>query len=479
MNYFKCLSFAVVFVLFTVSLAEAKAIRDSAETERSYYVAAAGNDTNDGLSEMSAFRTLGKAVELASAGEIKHITVIGVLDNDTENSGAETNVWETDSVFEIVDSGEALITIAGKPGTEATLRGGDGKRVIIIYGDSNIRFESILITGGDTDEEGGGIFAGDGASIILGKGAVLSGNLADEGGGIYLEDGYLTLLQDAAIIDNAVFTDEGGGAVIVEGVFFMADNSRISGNSGGGLLLIQSEGTMEGFAEISDNNCEYNGGGVFAYQSDFTMRGNSQISGNKAGKDGGGIWVREGGLVVSERAWISVNYAGVDGGGINLEDSSLVLCGYAEVSGNISEDDGGGIHSEGGSVILDENAILADNEALCGGGLCIENHASAIIRGGSVKIKENRAIGSSQGGGGICAGYSSVIHMTGGEVVNNTAILGGGAFFEGANFIIDGGYIAHNKAESGGGIYARAGSYLKISDEAILKNNYPNDMEEK
>jgi hypothetical protein len=477
MNYLKCLFCAAVLIIFSAGLATARGIADSIVTERSYYVSASGSDTHDGLSEMSAFRTLGKAVELASGGEIKRITVMGVLNNETENSGAKTSFWETNSVFEVIDSGDAVITIAGKPGAGATLRGGDGKRVIFIYGDSSICFENILITGGETDEEGGGIFAGDGADITLAKGTVLSGNFAYEGGGMYIEEAYLTLQEDAAIIDNEVSTDECGGVHAVESVVIMEDNSRISGNSGGGLLLVGSEGTMKDNAVIADNVCEYYGGGVFVYQSDLSMWGNSQISGNVAGKDGGGIWVCEGSLMMYENASINGNEAGRDGGGIGLENSSMALWGYAKITGNRSEDDGGGIHCQRGNVILDGYALLADNEALCGGGLCIENRSSAII-GGAVEISGNRATGSSQGGGGICAGFNSVIEMTGGEVVNNVAVLGGGAYFEGAIFIFDGGSIAGNKAEYGGGIYAKAGSQLKIGDEARIEDNYPDNIEE-
>jgi hypothetical protein len=477
MNYLKCLLCAVIFVLFSAGLATARAIADSIGTERSYYVAAEGNDINDGLSERSPLKTLGKAVELASEGEIKRITVIGILDNETENSGAETSFWETNSVFEIIDSGDAVITIAGKPGAAATLRGSNSKRVILIYGDSNICFENILITGGETDEEGGGIFAGDGASIILAKGAVLSGNFAYEGGGVFLESAYLTLREDAAIIDNYISTDEGGGVLAIESTVYMEDNSQISGNLGGGLILVRSDGFMKDNAVIADNICEYNGGGVYVYHGDLSMWGNSQIRGNEAGEDGGGIWVC-GNLKIDGNASISGNKAGGDGGGICLEGSYMELQGNAKVTGNRSGDDGGGIHSKGGSVLLSEYALLADNEALCGGGLCIENHAIAVIRG-SVEINGNRATGSSQGGGGICAGFRSVIQMTGGEVVNNVAVLGGGAYFEYSRFIFDGGSIADNRSEYGGGIYAKAGSQLEIGDEARMEDNYPNDIDEK
>jgi hypothetical protein len=476
MNYSKCLSFFVALIIFSTSFAQAGAIADPAAV-RSYYVAASGNDENNGLSELFAFRSLAKAVEAASNGNYKRITVIGVLDSETENPGTKMNIWNMDSVFSIIDSGDTEITITGRPGEGATLRGGNGKRVITIRGNSRIRFENILITGGNTEAEGGGIYANDGTAITLAQGAVLSGNLSCEGGGIYLEYGSLTLLEDAAIVDNAVSTDEGGGAVVVSGVLVMADYSEISGNSGGGLILIDGEGTMKDSAVIANNRCDYDGGGACIYMSDFTMRGYSQITYNKAGRNGGGIWVGDGMLYIFEEASISGNEAGVDGGGINLESASLILRGYAGITNNKSGDDGGGISCNMGSVLLDEYATLADNEASCGGGLCIENYASAVVRG-AVEIVGNSAFGP-QGGGGLCAGYNSTIHMTGGLVAGNSSTRGGGVYVEGASFILDEGYIVENDAESGGGIYATAGSFLKIGDNAFMKDNVPNNTEQK
>jgi hypothetical protein len=473
MNYFRNLLILTVLFVFSTSFAGAGAISDPAGTVRSYYVSASGNDGNNGLSEVFAFKTLAKAVEVASNGNFKRVTVIGVLDNETENSNARANVWNMDSVFNIANSGDVAITIAGKLDTGATLQGGDGKRVISIRGDSNIRFENILITGGYTKAEGGGIYATDGSTITLAGGAVISGNLSSEGGGVYVEYGSLTMKENAAIIDNACSTDEGGGAVIISGVFVMEDFSEISGNSSGGLLIIDGEGSMKDYAAITDNECEYDGGGACVYMSDFSMRGESRISNNKAGRDGGGIWMGDGLLLISEGASISGNEAGRDGGGVNLEYGSMILRGYADISNNKSGDDGGGIHNQGGSVLLDEYASLADNESTCGGGLCIENFASAVIRG-EVEVYGNSAFGS-QGGGGLCAGYNSTIHMTGGIVADNFSDRGGGVYLEGATFIFDAGYIVDNEAESGGGIYAAAGSYLKIGDEAVVEDNTPND----
>jgi hypothetical protein len=55
---------------------------------RSYYVHADGDDeNNNGRSEEAPYKTLKKAVEMATKGAVKTITVIGTLDRNSESNG--------------------------------------------------------------------------------------------------------------------------------------------------------------------------------------------------------------------------------------------------------------------------------------------------------------------------------------------------------------------------------------------------------
>lgn len=174
---------------------------ESVLTEQGFYVSAAGNDANNGLTEASAFKTLAQGIDQAQAGGIKRIVIIGPLDEESEGRS------DRSSVFYIRDSGEAEILITGyQEGIERDapqLRGDPGKGVITITENSKIRFENILITGGDAVlGNGGGIYAEEGSIITAGA-------------GVYVQDGVFTLEGNATLKGNRVLIDEGGAAVYV------------------------------------------------------------------------------------------------------------------------------------------------------------------------------------------------------------------------------------------------------------------------
>jgi len=366
MIYSRRLYLAAVIFIFTAAFVCANGITQlPSDAGQAYYVSAEGNDANNGFSEQQAFKTLNKAVTSASAGGIKRIVVIGTLD-----SKSEANYKDDDSVFSINNSGDIEIIIIGKDeANQAKLLGGDGKRVVNITGKSRIRFENIFITGGVTEKKGGGIYANNGAVIVLAVNAVLSGNKASDGGGIYALD------SDITILDNAV---------------------------------------------------------------------------------------------------IDQNEAEKQGGGVSLNKSSLIVRGEAVISGNTGSVDGGGIYAYESYVVLDDNAVLEGNISECGGGFCIEHFSSAVVRG-EVIVKGNKSWGP-QGGGGLCAGVFSNIHMTGGIVTDNASSNGGGVYLGGAVFTFSRGSITDNAAKKGGGIYSGIGSALYIEDDSFVDDNFPDDI---
>jgi predicted outer membrane repeat protein len=469
MSYVKRFILAAGFFLSAAVFASASGIPQVPSTlPHSYYVSAEGNDVNNGLSEKDAFKTLSKAVTFASAGSVRRIVILGTLDDTSEANN------DIDSVFVINNSGIDEITICGKDDTApGKLLGGNGKRVIFITGKSRIRFENIFISGGETEEEGGGIFAVDRADITLGKNTVISGNFSSEGGGIFVGNGTLTMLQNAIIRDNSAATDEGGGAVLYFSYFTMGDEAEISGNSSGGVILVSCVGVMRGDAIIGSNQCKFDGGGIMLADTNFTMSGYSQVNMNKAGRDGGGICAIESDIIIAEHASINNNEADKQGGGIYLSECSLIVRGEAIINNNTGLVDGGGIYATKSYLILDDYAILGNNNSECGGGFCIEHYSSAIVRG-EVTVIGNKSWGP-QGGGGLCAGMFSNIHMSGGLVTKNSSSHGGGVYVEGATFTLSGGEITNNTADLGGGVYGALGSVI-IQDDSLVNNNKPDNV---
>lgn len=98
----------LIFMFFALYIAN---VIFSQEAVKSYYVSAQGNDeTNNGRTEATAFRTLRKAIEVASKGIIKRITIIGTLNQASENS----STMFTKAVFFIEYNEEDELFITGK-----------------------------------------------------------------------------------------------------------------------------------------------------------------------------------------------------------------------------------------------------------------------------------------------------------------------------------------------------------------------------
>ncbi len=156
--------------------------------------------------------------------------------------------------------------------------------------------------------------------------------------------------------------------------------------------------------------------------------------------------------------------------------------------------------NEGGKLVMKPGAVIRNNTANVGGGVCIFNNGVFEMEGGT--ILGNYAV---QGGGGVivmdgvftmnsgeisgnAAGNngggvtvqgnraSSAFTMAGGIISGNQAIAGGGVSLAGAgdSFLMSGGSITGNKTTSagtnGGGILVNAG-ILKVSGIPVVNQN--------
>jgi hypothetical protein len=145
---------ATAFTLVLAGCATTRAVQPAV-----YYVHAEGSDDNNGRHEQMAFRTLRNAVsKAASDTKPAIIMVIGTLDSKSE--GLQT-VGSGSSVFYINSNRQTLITIRGKSDAmedqKAALKSDvDGRRVVEVEGNTNIRFEHIEISGGRSHFAGGG-----------------------------------------------------------------------------------------------------------------------------------------------------------------------------------------------------------------------------------------------------------------------------------------------------------------------------------
>ncbi|WP_455616098.1 InlB B-repeat-containing protein [Eisenbergiella sp.] len=163
------------------------------------------------------------------------------------------------------------------------------------------------------------------------------------------------------------------------------------------------------------------------------------------------IHVNGGSLYLGDGCILRNNYSASEGGGVCLQaspplDNLLVMNGSARITGCVSKTSGGAIAmfpaSSHDRAELSGQAVIADNSAANGGGICCHSLISAagisLTIGGEVRITGNSA---SSSGGGIyfsgCRGggaASSLLKLTGSMVLaENSACHGGGIYFHSAN----------------------------------------------
>ncbi len=187
-------------------------------------------------------------------------------------------------------------------------------RIFRVNSGKTVTISGLTISGGDSDQDGGGIF--NAGTLTLDE-VVVSGNSTDNDGGGIRNDSGGTLTITGSTISGNTAANLGGGV------------------SNAGTLLTITESTL------SDNEA-INGGGISNTGGTLTVT-NSTISGNRARNDGGGLRNVAPGSATLTNVTVTDNRA----------DSDSSVNG---VGGGV----GGGIRRISGAVTL-RNTIVADN----------------------------------------------------------------------------------------------------------------------
>jgi predicted outer membrane repeat protein len=314
------------------------------EAPRSYYVRANGNDqNNNGRSETTPFKTLRRAIEVASQGTIRRITIIGTLNQASESSNSR------DGVFVINYQGKEELTITGKPDASQQQKAilsarGTNKRVV--YKTRGlIRFENIEISGANINENGAGIFIEFTSGLTLGSGTRVVNNITSRrGGGLYIGESSSILIeegseisQNSAILGGGIYVGDWGILKISAGNI----TGNVAGNDGGGLYYAGDESILVNVT-VSGNVARNNGGGIYMKYGnhDNLVMDDCTVSNNKAGF-GAGIYLERSKFTLSSGR-ITGNNAEFAGGGIYVakNESVYFIHSGGEVSGNQAGDDG-------------------------------------------------------------------------------------------------------------------------------------------
>ena len=360
----------------TSSSSAQMSVEEPGSDATSYYVRANGNDRNAGTSEDAPFRTLTRAINVASRTSLKKITVIGTL---TENVSTEDSAASTVKRKNWDDPNPSEILITGKPeaaGNERAVLTASRGHIFTLFNFIAVRFEHIEMSGANGAPAirvaGGELTLADGVKIINNK-----NTNGGAGGGILLTHGGLLIMRDNAEISNNEATvgggfslgDEGGGTSAI-----LTDNAVVSNNksdNGGGIVVGNSNLSLTDNAIVKNNTAAQNGGGIILQGGEINLYDNASIINNIAQGSpnsansgfGGGIFINGGNLYLRDNSSINNNSANLGGGIMGFENAGVYLSGTPKITGNRATIAAGGVfinRSRGGNLFTGQNINFRD-----------------------------------------------------------------------------------------------------------------------
>ncbi|MDO5329550.1 MAG: leucine-rich repeat protein [Coriobacteriia bacterium] len=290
--------------------------------------------------------------------------------------------------------------------------------------DSNTKGDIGLITGGNNEENGGGIHCSPYSALTINGGHVLiGGNHSGADGGAISSEGGKVNIQNGQI-----------GGKIGEQIY---ENS--AAYHGGAIYC--SECSVSGGSIC--HNTATDGGGVYCVNN-FNMTG-GVISYNAAQSKGGGVCSLSEFIMTSTR---------VDGGEISHNTASL----------------GAGLYGKSGKISTSVpygSPDIVGNKADQGGGIYLTGEGNFYVQAGNIGTEPNPNIAKE--GGGIYQNSQTNLFITGGSISHNIAqsedkpSYGGGLFSNGTTKISEGS-LCYNKCGSesqkqsaGGAVYVGGG----------------------
>ncbi|WP_025620084.1 right-handed parallel beta-helix repeat-containing protein [Salinispora cortesiana] len=271
-----------------------------------------------------------------------------------------------------------------------------------------------------------------GGDLTLNKLTITGGQTSEDGGGIFVDAGGALTTNHTTITRN--ITNTRGGGIANNGTTRMK-NSTASHNRagivGGG---VESSGALEiNKSYVNANTATSGGAGVF---SDGTVQiDHSTITANTAQIGSGGA-LSIAGIGVVTYTDITNNTA-VNGGGavVNVAGTQLILKSVNLVGNTATTGRGGGIAGNStNSIVVVEDSLIKNNTApLDGGGISTVNE---------LVLRHTKVIGNQAGGlgGGIFNTAFGAARLFDTQVVKNIALTDGGGIYN------DGGTVELNTA---------------------------------
>ncbi|MFC1603775.1 PKD domain-containing protein [Planctomycetota bacterium] len=388
----------------------------------------------------------------AVAGSSEDVDIIrfdGALAGDTILLGGELTISD-DVIIEWLEA-ETL-----------SIDADNNSRVLSINSDVEVVITGLLLTGGYSDGEGGGVH--NSGTLTLTSTTVSGNSAINSGGGIW-NGGTLTLM-DTTITDNSAtgsYYGSSGGGIYNAGTLTLmsvtiTDNSATGSYYGGNGSGIYNAGTLTlTDTTVSGNSASHYGGGISNGNGTLTLT-NCTVTSNWAGDGGGGIYNY--GTSTLTNATITDNstnatpgYEYYGGGGILNYNGTLTLTNCT-VTDNSSSNSGGGIYNVNGTLTLTNVTISSNSSAtgVYGGG--------AIYNNGTLTLTDTTVSGNSTGisGGGIFNSYIGTLTLTNTTVSGNSASGYGGGICSYGTLTLTNTTVSGNSSSSpSGGIYNNSG----------------------
>ncbi len=240
----------------------------------------------------------------------------------------------------------------------------------------------------NTAHPSGGLGYGGAICVVGGEPVVeacsFSGNTASRGGAIGIFNGALVTLNQCDFDQNNCtdgFTNNLGGALVVENAYLVMNGGTITGGS------------------LADK-----GAAIHASESNVDLLG-VELSSNQSIHDGGAVSSHGGYLNVVD-AFIADNSSQSGNGGGIYSNGTDISVRNVHFTGNSGTSFGGGLMATEASGTI-ENCLFNENTALTGGGLVVLASGESLVRNNVVM--NNQGQGILAAGTGMIADYNNVV----------------------------------------------------------------------
>ncbi|KAK3284319.1 hypothetical protein CYMTET_8026 [Cymbomonas tetramitiformis] len=226
--------------------------------------------------------------------------------------------------------------------------------------------------------ESGGVLRASFSSYVEIRGSGLRQNRATFDGGVaYAATQVQINISDCAMTDNEA--ERSGGALRIGSSTTHMTNVTAASNlalSGGAVCMVAGSHLQISHGRFEGNLATLEGGGISADNSTVHVMWQSRITSNAANQNGGGIALLPGSKLEMENATVAHNSA-VEGGGLWVDQSAHAYVTSSELSGNVAYQEAFAESGMGGAVaaaaeitaLLLDDCQLAGNEAHLGAGI--------------------------------------------------------------------------------------------------------------